>query len=175
MKSRARQQPAAKPRPGRTAVMYVRVSSKEQEQGFSIPAQRKLLIEYAEGQHGLNIVARVRRRRDRQTGRSRRVRRDARLPTHDRADLSNHPRRKDRSAVPQHQGLGDGRRSRPRSALRQGRSRRLEGLALIREVHARHQGVDGEELHRQPERGGAKGMREKAEQGHWPRSRPSGT
>ncbi len=48
MKSRARQQPAAKPQPGRTAVMYVRVSSKEQEQGFSIPAQRQLLTEYAQ-------------------------------------------------------------------------------------------------------------------------------
>ena len=48
MKSRARQHPAAKASPGRTAVMYVRVSSKEQEQGFSIPAQRQLLKDYAE-------------------------------------------------------------------------------------------------------------------------------
>ena len=28
------------------AVLYARVSSKEQEEGFSIPAQLKLLIEY---------------------------------------------------------------------------------------------------------------------------------
>ena len=55
MKSRARQQPAAKPSPGRTAVTYVRVSSKEQEQGFSIPAQRQLLTEYAE-REGLHVV-----------------------------------------------------------------------------------------------------------------------
>jgi len=55
MKSRARQQPAAKPTPGRTAVAYVRVSSKEQEQGFSIPAQRQLLTEYAE-REGLHVV-----------------------------------------------------------------------------------------------------------------------
>jgi site-specific DNA recombinase len=41
--------------PARTAVLYVRVSSKEQEQGFSIPAQRKLLTEYA-GQHSLNVL-----------------------------------------------------------------------------------------------------------------------
>ena len=44
------------PAPGRTAVVYVRVSSKEQErEGFSIPAQRKLLSEYA-AQNGLEIV-----------------------------------------------------------------------------------------------------------------------
>ena len=41
--------------PARTAVLYVRVSSKEQEQGFSIPAQRKLLAEYAR-LHGLNVL-----------------------------------------------------------------------------------------------------------------------
>lgn len=55
MKSRARQQPASKPAPGRAAVMYVRVSSKEQEQGFSIPAQRQLLTEYAE-REGIHVV-----------------------------------------------------------------------------------------------------------------------
>lgn len=39
------------------AVLYARVSSKEQEkEGFSIPAQQKLLMEYAEKQ-GLTIVA----------------------------------------------------------------------------------------------------------------------
>ncbi len=35
--------------------MYVRVSSKEQEQGFSIPAQRQLLSEYAE-REGIHVV-----------------------------------------------------------------------------------------------------------------------
>ena len=55
MKSRARQQPAVKASPGRTAVMYVRVSSKEQEQGFSIPAQRQLLNDYAE-REGIHVV-----------------------------------------------------------------------------------------------------------------------
>ena len=40
----------------RPAVSYVRVSSKEQEkEGFSIPAQRKLLAEYAD-QNALEIV-----------------------------------------------------------------------------------------------------------------------
>jgi len=37
------------------AVLYVRVSSKEQEKGFSIPSQRKLLKDYAEKQ-GLRVV-----------------------------------------------------------------------------------------------------------------------
>ena len=55
MKSRARQQPAAKPSSGRRAVRYVRVSSKEQEQRFSIPAQRQLLTEYAE-REGIHVV-----------------------------------------------------------------------------------------------------------------------
>jgi DNA invertase Pin-like site-specific DNA recombinase len=54
-KTRARLEPPAKPSPGRTAVMYVRVSSKEQEQGFSIPAQRQLLNEYAE-REGIHVV-----------------------------------------------------------------------------------------------------------------------
>ncbi len=40
----------------RTAVLYVRVSSKDQEkEGFSIPAQRKLLCEYATS-NGLHII-----------------------------------------------------------------------------------------------------------------------
>lgn len=55
MKSRARQQPASRPSPGRAAVMYVRVSSKEQEQGFSIPAQRQLLTEYAQ-REGIHVL-----------------------------------------------------------------------------------------------------------------------
>src|SRR3970040_1834111 len=50
------QQTANVPSTAREAVLYVRVSSKEQEkEGFSIPAQRKLLTEYAI-QHGLQIV-----------------------------------------------------------------------------------------------------------------------
>src|SRR5580700_5893738 len=55
MKTRAQQQPSRAPTPNRHAVAYVRVSSKDQEQGFSIPAQRKLLADYA-AQQGLHIV-----------------------------------------------------------------------------------------------------------------------
>ena len=46
----------AAPEPSRLAIAYFRVSSKEQEkEGFSIPAQRKLLTEYAV-QQGLTII-----------------------------------------------------------------------------------------------------------------------
>src|SRR6266851_2863464 len=55
MKARARQQAIRKPNPNRDAVLYVRVSSKDQEQGFSIPAQRQLLTDYA-AQKGFKIV-----------------------------------------------------------------------------------------------------------------------
>ena len=55
MKDPARQQAAPVPST-REAVLYVRVSSKEQEkEGFSIPAQRKLLTEYA-AQQRLQII-----------------------------------------------------------------------------------------------------------------------
>ena len=37
------------------AVLYARVSSKEQEEGFSIPAQLKLLKDYAR-ENGLKII-----------------------------------------------------------------------------------------------------------------------
>jgi hypothetical protein len=47
------------------------------------------------------------------------------------------PRREDRSAVPQHQGLDDRRRSRRHHSLRQGKRRRLERLAIIGQVLAR--------------------------------------
>lgn len=43
------------PTPDQTAVLYARVSSKEQEQGFSIPAQLRLLHDYAQ-QRGLTVV-----------------------------------------------------------------------------------------------------------------------
>jgi site-specific DNA recombinase len=56
MKKPAPQQTTSVSHTAREAVLYVRVSSKEQEkEGFSIPAQRKLLTEYAT-QQGLEII-----------------------------------------------------------------------------------------------------------------------
>src|SRR5215471_8608734 len=50
MKNASKPAPAAEP-PRRQAVIYARVSSKEQEkEGFSIPAQLKLLKDYAAAQ-----------------------------------------------------------------------------------------------------------------------------
>ena len=56
MRQPLRSKPLPTPVPCRDAVLYVRVSSKEQEkEGFSIPAQRKLLTAYA-AEKGLTIV-----------------------------------------------------------------------------------------------------------------------
>ena len=64
----------------RSAVLYVRVSSKDREkEGYSIPSQEKLLREYA-GEHGLRIVREfVDVETAKQAGRGG-LRRDARLP-----------------------------------------------------------------------------------------------
>jgi site-specific DNA recombinase len=55
MKSRARQISATNLKSNCNAVLDVRVSSKDQEQGFSISAQQKLLTDYAD-QQGLRVV-----------------------------------------------------------------------------------------------------------------------
>ena len=71
--------PTANPDTRKQAVIYARVSSKEQEkEGFSIPAQLKLLKEYAAAQR-LHGRAGIRGRGDRQADRPRRLRRDGRL------------------------------------------------------------------------------------------------
>jgi DNA invertase Pin-like site-specific DNA recombinase len=55
MTTSVRRQPLPKATTVLEAVVYVRVSSKEQEQGFSIPAQRKLLTEYG-SQLGVTVI-----------------------------------------------------------------------------------------------------------------------
>jgi site-specific DNA recombinase len=47
--------PLPKPVKRPHAVLYARVSTKDQEQGFSIPAQAKLLEDYA-GKRGLKVL-----------------------------------------------------------------------------------------------------------------------
>ncbi len=76
------------------------------------------------------------------------------------------PGREDRPALPQPQGLGHPRRARRRDPLRQGRRRPVARLPLLREVHARHQGADGQELHRQPVRGDPQGHAGEGRAGH---------
>ncbi len=156
--------PAADPA-RKQAVIYARVSSKEQEkEGFSIPAQLKLLKEYAAAQ-GFAVVAGICGRGNRQADRPHRLRRDGRLSEGASVD----PRdagREDRPALPQPQGLGDGRRAGRRNPLPQGRRGAVAGVALLGKVHARHQGADGEELHRQPVGGSAQGDAGEGRAGH---------
>ena len=51
---------------------------------------------------------------------------------------------------------------------------RLLRLPVVRQVHARHQSADGQELRGQSERGSQEGPAGKAEQGHWPTKAPLG-
>jgi len=136
--------------------LYVRVSSKEQEQGFSISAQRLLLTEYARSQ-GIRILQEF---EDIET-----AKRAGRKSFSDMiAFLRSNPSScrtvlvektdrlyrniKDWVTVDE---LGI------EVHFVQGERRPLGRLALLRKVHARHQGADGEELHRQPWRGSAQG------------------
>ena len=134
-------------------VVYCRVSSKEQErEGFSIPAQQKLLRDYARQQRLTIVHEFTDVETAKQTGRTGFGEMLRFLKS--RRHLPHDPGRKDRSPLPQHQGLDDGRRPRRDDSFRQGERGRLERLSLVRQVHARHQGADGEELRRQLERGG---------------------
>ncbi len=147
------------------AVIYARVSSKEQEkEGFSIPAQLKLLKEYAAAQR-LRGGAGVCGRGDRQADRPRRFRRDGRL-SEGASVRSRDAGREDRSALPQPQGLGDGRRAGRGNPLPEGRRGAVARVALLGKVHARHQGADGEELHRQSVGGSAQGDAGEGRAGH---------
>ena len=147
------------------AVIYARVSSKEQEkEGFSIPAQLKLLKEYAAAQGFTVAQEYVDVETAKQTGRA---------AFGEMVGLSEgasvDPRdagREDRPALPQPQGLGDGGRTRCRNSFPQGRRGAVAGVALLGKVHARHQGADGEELHRQPFGGSAQGDAGEGRAGH---------
>ena len=106
MKRAAKPAPAADPA-RKQAVIYARVSSKEQEkEGFSIPAQLKLLKEYAAANDFSVAQEYIDVETAKQTGRA---------AFGEMVGLSKgasvRPRdagRKDRPALPQPQGLGDG-------------------------------------------------------------------
>ena len=150
------------------AVLYARVSSEEQEkEGYSIPLAAEAPARLRRG-HELHVVREFvdveTAKRAGRTGFGEMLaflKRVALLP-HD-------PRREDRPALPQPQGLRHPRRDRPGDPLRQGELRPLSRLPLLREVHARHQGPDGQELHRQPLRGGqARGCARRPSKGYRP-------
>ena len=93
--------------PGRKAVVYARVSSKEQEkEGFSIPAQLKLLKEYAAVQGFAVSKEYVDVETAKQTGRAAFGEMVAYLKAHPSVRVM--LVEKDRPALSQPQGLGDG-------------------------------------------------------------------
>ena len=155
-----------------TCIVYARVSSKDQErEGFSIPAQLELLRAYA-GANGFTIAQEfIDVETAKAAGRTG-FGADDRVPQ-EASVLPHHPGREDRPAVPEPQGLCHHRRTRHRNPLRQGERRPLQGLPLPREVHARDQGPDGQELHRQPLRGGPQGPAAEGARGHVAHRRPA--
>ena len=102
----------------RPAVLYARVSSKDQEkEGYSIPAQLDLLRGYA-FDHRLNVLKEF---LDVETAKA-----AGRCAFGEMIDLLRKNKRmqdrtcgKNRPPIPQSQGLGDNRRPRPRNPLRQ--------------------------------------------------------
>ena len=92
-------------------VLYVRVSSKDQEaEGFSIPAQSRLLREYA-AIKGFTIEREfVDIETAKASGRTHFSEMLAYLKKHPAA-VPNHPGREDRPFVPESEGLGDARRA----------------------------------------------------------------
>ena len=117
------------------------------------------------GGAGLRGGAGICGRGNRQADRPRRLRRDGRL-SQGASRRSRDAGREDRPALPQPQGLGDGGRTGRGDALPEGRRGAVARVALLGKVHARHQGADGEELHRQPVRGSAQGHAGEGRAGH---------
>ena len=107
----------------------------------------------------------VYRRRNRQEHRAHQFRRDGRISTQ-ASRRAGGAGGEDRPALSQSQGLGDARRVGYRDPPRQGGHGALGRLALVGKVHARHQGADGQELHRQPLRGSAQGADGEGRTGH---------
>ena len=154
-------------------MIYARVSSKEQEkEGFSIPAQLKLLKDYAAADGFAVAQEYVDVETAKQTGRAAFGEMVAYLKAHPavRVMLVEKTDRlyrnlKDWVTVDEL----DVEIHFPKEGVVLSRK-----FALLGKVHARHQGADGEELHRQPVRGSAQGQQEKAEQGIWPTKTPLG-
>ena len=128
------------------AVPYARVSSKEQEkEGFSIPAQLKLRRAYAESADLVVAQEFIDVETAKQTGRAGFGEMVAffdqtpgcRVLLVEKTDRL-YRNWKDWVTLDD-LDLGD--------PFRQGKRRALQRLAFLREVHARHQSVDGQELH----------------------------
>ena len=147
------------------AVVYARVSSKEQEkEGFSIPAQLKLLKEYAAANGFAVAQEYIDVETAKQTGRAAFGEMVAYLKAHPsvRVMLVEKTDRlyrnlKDWVTVDEL----DVEMHFPKEGVVLSRE-----FAILGKVHARHQGADGEELHRQPVRGSPQGHAGKGRAGH---------
>src|SRR4051812_26465764 len=146
------------------AVIYARVSSKEQEkEGFSIPAQLKLLKEYAAAQGFAVAQEYVDVETAKQTGRAAFGEMVAYLKTHPtvRVMLVEKTDRlyrnlKDWVTIDEL----DVEMHFPKEGVV------LSRVAFLREVHARHKGADGKELYRQSVRGSPQGHAGEGRAGH---------
>jgi site-specific DNA recombinase len=127
----------------RQAVIYARVSSKEQEkEGFSIPAQLKLLKEYAAANGFAVAQEYVDVETAKQTGRAAFGEMVAYLKAHPLVRLML-VEKTDRL----YRNLKDWVTVDDLD-VEQGRRRAVARIALVGKVHARHQGADGKELRR---------------------------
>ena len=146
-------------------MIYARVSSKEQEkEGFSIPAQLKLLKEYAAAQGFTVAQEYVDVETAKQTGRAAFGEMVAYLKAHPsvRVMLVEKTDRlyrnlKDWVTIDEL----DVEIHFPKEGVVLSRE-----VPLLGKVHARHQGADGEELHRQPVRGSPQGHAGEGRAGH---------
>ena len=156
--------PAADPARSQ-AVIYARVSSKEQEkEGFSIPAQLKLLREYAAAQGFAVAQEYVDVETAKQAGRSGFGEMVAYLKAHPAVrvmlvEKTDRLYRNLKDWVTLDELDLEIHFAKENVIL----SRRFP---ILREVHARHQGADGEELHRQPVGGDPQGDDGEGRAGH---------
>jgi site-specific DNA recombinase len=151
--------------PRKQAVIYPRVSSKEQEkEGFSIPAQLKLLKEYAAAQGFTVAQEYVDVETAKQTGR---------VAFGEMVDyLKEHPairvmlvEKTDRL----YRNLKDWvtvDELEVEIHFPKEWCDAVAGIAFLGKVHARHQGADGKELHRQPVGGSAQEYAGEGRAGH---------
>ena len=151
-------------------MIYAHVSSKEQEkEGFSIPAQLKLLKEYAAAQGFAIAQEHVDVETAKQTGRAAfsamvaylRVHPTVRVLLVEKTDRL-YRNLKDWVTVDEL----DVEIHFPKEGWS------CRQVAILREVHARHQGADGEELHRQPLGRSPQGHAGEGRTGIWPTVAP---
>jgi hypothetical protein len=152
----SRRSPQAAEKDTREAVLYARVSSKEQEQGYSIPAQLELLRSYA-AQAEIRIVQEfVEADTAKTTGRPEFAAMVSYFKQHPACRIllvekTDRLYRNFKDYIYHHRRIGC------RCPPGEGEHPNREGLSVVGKVDARHQTPDGQELHRQLARRGREG------------------